>query len=164
MPSETIDDHEAASSRNNHLLEFALVEYAQAANAYFKGVDVGYSTLKQYVTANVALMALIAARFAPDSKLDIVPKSFEIPIALVGLAMFAISALTQKRYFSHLENCRRRCSQIENKYDGKLFTEMGVISEGKENGITTDLALAIIYWIFGVSWLCFLVFSISALK
>lgn len=164
MPSETPEDHKSVSNRNRELLEFALVEYAQAANAYFKGVDVGYSSLKQYITANVALMALIAARFAPDSKLDIVPKSFEIPIALVGLAMFAILALTQKRYFDHLENCRARCDKIEEKYEGKLFKEMGKISSGKESGLTTDIALTSIYWIFGISWLSFLIFSITTIK
>jgi hypothetical protein len=41
--------------------EFSLVEYKEAANAYFKGVDIGYTGLRSYITLNGLFAAIIAA-------------------------------------------------------------------------------------------------------
>jgi hypothetical protein len=73
--------------------EFLLVEYKESANAYFKGVDIGYTGLKGYITINALFVAVIAAvaesKFGPRAY----PGHVHPPNAVIAGLVPAIHAL-----------------------------------------------------------------------
>lgn len=115
---------------------FHHVEYHEAANAYFKGVDIGYTTLRNYVTLNALFGAVVAALMDPNfgssanasgaiEILSIVPWVAIAASLLLGLAL--------PHYFNHLENCRHRCQELEQLLGGHLFTRLGGVANNKRS-------------------------------
>jgi hypothetical protein len=114
---------------------FLLVEYREAANAYFKGVEIGWNGLRFYITLNVFFATIIGV-FAGRQEHPIVAATDIIklsPIVVLGLS--AAFVLILPHYFTHLANCRRRCEDIETEHGGQLFTRLGKIGENKINAI-----------------------------
>ncbi len=133
-----------------------LAEYREAANAYFKGVDIGYTTIKGYVALNGLFVAVLGA-FG-----DVKNSAFNFASDLLSLvpifALVASAALLfmLPRYFSHLENCRSRCAELEELFGGRLFIRLGEISSGKSNASTLAALLAVALAV-GLFWVYFLV-------
>lgn len=139
--------------------KFILAEYHEAANAYFKGVDIGYATVKSYITLNGLFAALIGA--LADPKADAMKAAAEMIKLVPAFAIIASVTLllALPHYFRHLENCRRRCEEIEASYGGQLFTRLGKIAR-KQDGrgvsararITTIFGLLVIILSVTMFW------------
>jgi hypothetical protein len=142
--------------------DFQLAEYREAANAYFKGVDIGYTGIKSYLAFNalfITAFGLIAAdpkgRYARvvADLINVIP-----PLALVASVVF-ISVIPH--YCDHLRNCLRRCEEIE-KSNGAvqppgLFTQLGAIGKKrkkyKPNSITGAILISVpIVFLWGYLW------------
>jgi hypothetical protein len=120
---------------------FLLVEYREAANAYFKGVDIGWNGLKFYITLNGFFATIIGVftgrqEHAIIAATDIINLS---PIVVLGLS--AAFVLILPHYFKHLENCRQRCEQIEIMHGGQLFTDLEKIRRDKINAIPVVISI-----------------------
>lgn len=131
---------------------FILAEYHEAANAYFKGVDIGYTTVKGYVTVNGLFAAVIGAL---ADKATVVPAGAEMIRLIPGFAIAASLALfvLLPHYFRHLENCRLRCEQIEKHWGGRLFTRLGEIAHGRRNinsmiGLISIIVIILSFWVY----------------
>ena len=107
--------------------EFILVEYREAANAYFKGVEIGWTGFRSYLTINALFAALIGAVAEPKGQLTGVSEVAKLVPFFALVASLAILAVTPY-YFRNLNNCRRRCEEIEKLKGGKLFTDLGRIA------------------------------------
>ena len=140
-----VSEHPMADESDD--FKFAMTEYHEAANAYFKGVDIGYTAVKGYITLNALFAALIGG--LADPKVESLKVASEMVRLVPGFAIVASLTLLMAlpHYFSHLENCRRRCEEIESLYKGRLFTKLGGIARG-EAGSTRFRANANIGLIF----------------
>lgn len=134
--------------------EFALAEYHEAANAYFKGVDIGYTTVRAYITMNVLFAALISA--VSESQSAIFASGADVlrvvPILAIVISFTLMFALPY--YFRHLENCRLRCEEIEKDNGGKLFTRLGSIAHAR-NSFSTAIGLVMIIFVVLAFWVYF---------
>lgn len=139
--------------------EFAQTEYHEAANAYFKGVDIGYTTLRNYITINVLFAALIGS--VSERLSTTIGSSGDLIQIVPWLAIAASLALlfSLPYYFRHLENCRKRCEEIELEFGGKLFTRLGGIGRRARWGFNTVLGLMMIIAVVSSFWLYLLVKS-----
>jgi len=133
--------------------EFAFVEYREAANAYFTGVKIGYTTVKHYITVNGLFVALLGALI--ESKSGVLAAANEMVkwIPLFALAFSGSLLAAVRHYFNHLENCRKRCEDIEHIYGGKLFTRLGRIANRKAT-FNSDLGLFAIIGLIIALWIC----------
>lgn len=137
---------------------FSHVEYREAANAYFKGVEIGYSTLRNYVTINALFAAVIGALMDPKFSSDPTQVSaVEIVSVMPWIAITAslLLALALPHYFKHLENCRLRCEQLESIQSprGELFTNLGAIASGSRSfnalhGLVGIILLMSALWLY----------------
>ena len=134
--------------------EFAMAEYHEAANAYFKGVDIGYTSVKSYITINGLFAALIGALAEPKS--GVLSSMSEMVKLVPWFALVASFALfvALPHYFRHLENCRKRCEEIETVYGGLLFTRLGRIAH-RRSSFNSGLGLIIIIGSIVSFWLYF---------
>ncbi len=104
-----------AKIKEEQAAEFQLVEYRESANAYFKGVEIGFTGLKGYITINVLFATALGLLVNPNASSifgatdvgKLVP-SFAL-LASIGFI------LTFPHYFNHLENCRMRCQKLESR-------------------------------------------------
>jgi hypothetical protein len=118
------------ASDNRDETEFILVEYRESANAYFKGVEIGWTGLRSYLTINALFAALLGALSEPKGQLMGASEVAKLVPFFALVASLAIVAVCPY-YFMHLENCRKRCEEIEKLRGGKFFTNLGVIAAGK---------------------------------
>jgi hypothetical protein len=132
--------------------QFILAEYREAANAYFKGVDIGYTTVKSYITINGLFVAIVVAE----------PKG-AVPAALSGIVRivpwFALVTslslmVALPHYFRHLNNCSHRCAELEEKFDGRLFRRLSNIASTK-NSFNTGIGISMIVGIIAALWIYF---------
>jgi hypothetical protein len=107
--------------------DFLLAEYRESANAYFKGVDIGWTGFRAYLTFNVLFAGLLGALAEPKGQLSAAGEMIKF-IPFFALVASAAVATVTPHYFRHLENCRRRCQEIEKIKGGLLFTELGRIA------------------------------------
>lgn len=131
--------------------DFQLAEYRESANAYFKGVDIGYTTVRSYITINGLFAALIGALAEPKGQLLALSEITKIiPFFALVASLALIAALPH--YYKHLENCRLRCEQIERLRGGKLFTELGVVEKGSwftsNAGLKTVIYSIVVFWVY----------------
>lgn len=139
--------------------EFAFAEYREAANAYFKGVDIGYTTVRAYITMNVLFAALISA--VSESKTAALPSGVDVSevdvlrvVPILAIIISLTLAFALPYYFRHLENCRLRCEEIEKAHGGKLFTRLGSIAHARR-GFNTVIGLGMIIIVVLVFWVYF---------
>jgi hypothetical protein len=132
--------------------DFLIVEYREAANAYFKGVDIGYTGFRSFITINGLFAALMGAL---DTKVSSIAAASEI-IGLVPYiaitASVAFSAVLP-HYFKHLENCRHRCEEIERIKGGLMFTRLGEIANKKHKFSAVPVLILIVapiisFWVY----------------
>ena len=127
--------------------EFALAEYHEAANAYFKGVGIGYTTVGSYIAINGLFAALLST---PGALAAGSPMVRLVPLFAIIVSIALLAALPY--YFNHLENCRKRCEEIENSYGGKLFTNLGKIGNrpafNSRHGLLVIIASIVTLWIY----------------
>ena len=127
---------------NDASADFSQTEYRESANAYFKGVDIGWMGFKSYITINALFAALVGALSehkgtpAANDLVKLIPF-----FALV--ATFAVAAV-MPHYYKHLENCRLRCEQIEAIHGGKLFTNLGNIAHKGHNLRATGVVVMVL--------------------
>ena|ERR1700682_2816562 len=107
--------------------DFRLAEYRESANAYFKGVDIGWTGLRSYITVNALFVALLSALAEPKGQLLATAEIVKLVPFFALIATVAIASVAP-HYFRHLENCRKRCQEIEEQMGGKLFTRLGTIA------------------------------------
>jgi hypothetical protein len=131
---------------------FAFTEYHEAANAYFKGVDIGYTAVKSYITINGLFAALIGA--LADPKPGIMSSLGEMVKLVPWFAVVASLALVAcvGHYNRHLENCRNRCEEIEIEYGGRFFKNLGVTSTGSwftsTGGLRVLIYSIVSFWLY----------------
>jgi hypothetical protein len=132
--------------------EFIAVEYREAANAYFKGVEIGWTGFRSYLTINALFAALIGALAESTGKLAGVS---EVAKLIPFFALFASVAIVAVApyYFRNLNNCRRRCEEIEKIKGGRLFTDLGAIAT-RGGGIRSMHVLLILVGSIVLFW-CF---------
>jgi hypothetical protein len=140
----------ADSSKDDE--SFLLAEYKEAAAAYFKGVDVGITSLKQFIATSSALLALVHSKIVPTTFIFNLKNGAEFLITLVGIVICFIFIAILKRYFLHLENCRSRCEELEKIFGGQFFTRLGDISMDRNKGINTSITLKFIVAAFVLCW------------
>jgi hypothetical protein len=115
--------------------DFLLSEYREAANAYFKGVDIGWTGIRFYITIN-AFFATVIGIFAGRQEQPIIAAVDIIRLSpVVALGLSGAFILILPHYFEHLENCRRRCEEIETECGGQLFTRLGIIKTRRLNAV-----------------------------
>jgi hypothetical protein len=135
--------------------DFLLVEYKESANAYFKGVDIGYTGLKGYITINALFAALIVAlreaKLGPSVPTDVIRL-----IPAFALVVFVALLLILPHYFAHLRNCQRRCQEIEELMGGSMFTKLGKIAR-RPLKVGAGLGALIIIASIGLVWVVFAV-------
>jgi hypothetical protein len=106
-------------------------------NAYFQGVNIGWTGLRFFITINAtfgaAFSVLAGLKDQPVVAGHIVKVNSNISLGIAGAAIVLCAAVffVQKHYFAHLENCRSRCQQLEAEWDGQLFTELGRIEKDR---------------------------------
>jgi hypothetical protein len=101
--------------------ESVLVEYQEAAKSYANGVDIGFTSCKNLLVINSVFAAIYqtsASGVSPESSLAYLQNN----VPYLGMLLAVFLALCVKPYFRHLNNCLLRCSELEAKFDGKLFT------------------------------------------
>jgi hypothetical protein len=120
-----------------------LAEYREAANAYFKGVDIGYTTIKGYVALNGLFVAVLGAfGDAKNSSLSFASDLVSL-VPIFALVASAALLLMLPRYFMHLANCQHRCAELEKLFGGHLFTRLGAIAESRTTANTSLALLAV---------------------
>jgi hypothetical protein len=130
--------------------DFLLVEYKESANAYFKGVDIGYTGLRGYITINALFAAVIAAM--AESRLGaLIPAEVTKLIPIFGLIVFFSLLAILPHYFTHLRNCQRRCQEIEEMAGGSMFTSLGDIGRNPFK-VGAGLGAVIIIASIGLIW------------
>ena len=134
--------------------QYVLAEYHEAANAYFKGVDIGYTAVKSYITANGLFAALLGALSDPKGPL---PSTLTELVRIVPWFALVISFalfVALPHYFRHLNNCSMRCAELEHQFEGKLFTRLNGISSSKTS-FNSGLGLLLIIGTIASFWLYF---------
>jgi hypothetical protein len=111
--------------------DFYLTEYKEAASAYFKGVDIGFLFLRFYFIINAALVAVLQL---DDKILAKTGLSAYMPylVPLVGMLFSVCLAILVPFHRRQLDNCLRRCRDIEGIYGikGALFEKIeGTLKE-----------------------------------
>lgn len=139
--------------------EFVQIEYVEAINAYHKGVNIGYTMLKGYLTANGLLLGVLSAILTVSSEnkltgtLEILALFFNFIIPAFALILSAIMFFSIPHYAKHLDNCQDRAAALENKFNGQLFNNLKSISD--KGSFNTLIALRGIVLLFGLFWICF---------
>jgi hypothetical protein len=132
--------------------KFVMAEYKEAAAAYFKGVDIGYTTLKNFFAINVIFITVINLNPASGGITGIKIAKFINLVPAFGILICLVFMLAISHYFKHLENCRMRCEEIEQIHGGKLFSRMGAISNTRRKSFSTGWATHLMAVIFIVIW------------
>jgi hypothetical protein len=151
-----------APKEENVTEDFLPIEYREAVNAYFKGVDIGYTGLKSYITVNVFFLTLMGLLIDPKIQMFVAagPIVKFVPYFALGISAAFLAILPH--YFKHLENCRSRCAQIEKLKHGKLFNRLGHISHGTLSKFITLVVLAVVVLSLIAVWLYFAISNFSA--
>jgi hypothetical protein len=140
--------------------EFQLAEYRESANAYFKGVDIGYTGIRGYITINAlfatALGLLAKTEVQPDATLPVVQHLAALNDIIRILPVFPLLASlaffsTFPHYFKHLQNCQRRCAEIESERGGEMFKRLGNIAYNRNKigavvGAVLIVIPIVIFW------------------
>lgn len=112
--------------------QFAIIEYQQAANAYFQGADMGWRAVSQFITLNTILFAGVGIAQEGVTS-EIVLNLLKI-IPIVGFTMSFLLMLGFLYFLRQLKNCEDRCAAIELENGGQLFQKIKETARRK-NGI-----------------------------
>lgn len=142
-------------SAGQRIVEVELAEYHEAAAAYHRGTEIGWTAVRGYITINVLFVALIGAVSEP--KVGAIVSSTDMVKAVPFVALFISGLLMMilPYYYRHLENCRKRAEEIEKSFGGKLFTRLGGID--RSGFFTTAVGLPLIIFAIIGFWLYFAV-------
>lgn len=140
--------------------DFVPVEYREAANAYFKGVDIGYTGLKSYIGINVFFLTLMGFLADPKAQAFVAAGPIGKVVPYFALGISAAFVVVLPHYFNHLENCRKRCEQLEKMKHGKLFTKLGEIAYGRLSKFISYLVLAAIVVSLLATWTYFAIYFV----
>ena len=135
--------------------DFAFVEHREASAAYFHGVGVGYTVVKNYITVNALLIVLIGALATVEVKNPVLPSPIDVVrvVPWIAVTISLALALLLPQYWAHQKNCRDRCIEIESQYEGQLFTRLAKVESSGWFRADTFLMLMII--IVLLLWLLF---------
>lgn len=145
MPNSSQDpNHEISEA-------FLITQYQVAADTYMHGVNIGYTVIRNFVALNAVFFgALGLVNNAPDSNIAQMNGFIKmIPVfAIITSGMLAIAFPFYKK---HLNNCSRRCSEIEGQDKGGLFKKLVRIEKNKvyfsaERGFFAIVMLFVIVW------------------
>jgi hypothetical protein len=142
---------DAIAKKPEDISQLLAAEYREAANAYFKRIEIGFSTVKLYLTLNGIFIAFMGA--ASEAKLGIpavVAGTVKV-IPWIGLALTIALVMALANYLRHLENCRVRCEEIESEFGGRLFTRMGAVTS-RGYGINSTSGYQLFLFIILVVW------------
>lgn len=131
--------------------QFAFIEYNEASTAYFKGVEIGFTVMKHYVTLNALLVAVIGALATLEQKNQVLPSPLSIArfVPWLAFSMSGLLALALRLYWRHIDNCSERCEKIEERYGGKLFKELRATSGtsfGPRQSIYAIITIVSVLW------------------
>lgn len=132
---------------------YLLAEYHEAANAYFKGVDIGFTTVKSYITINGLFAALIGALSDPKGPLPAAMSEMVKVIPWFALVASFALLMGLPHYFKHLGNCSLRCAEIEAEFGGRLFTKLNGIATGGKKfntgiGLIIIISSVVFFWLY----------------
>jgi len=146
---------------------FRVKEYEEAANAYFKGIEIGLNYMRQFFFAVAFLITGFFTCWSLASGQN--PEEFAyylmIAISIAG-SFLSILLLSLLPYFDRqLANCSKRAVEIEKTLDGNLFSRIHNASAGKTDkrpfdsvrGVSFVLVIVLTLWILlGVAaWIRF---------
>lgn len=129
---------------------FVEMEYKEAVNAYFKGVETG----KEWVRGLLSLQSLLFTAFGvlsswDDGKYQYSTAVFVICLLGVSISLIYIPLLTH--YGKLLDACSSRCVQIEGEFEGSLFGN--IVAVRPASGFISALSgLKFISATIGVAW------------
>ncbi len=139
--------------------DYIQVEYIEATTAYHKGVAIAYTTLKGYLAANGLLLGVMSALLtvSSDNKLPstvyLLSLFFNYAIPVFAIILSVIMFLSIPHYGKHLDNCSDRAAELEDRFEGKLFSRLKSISEtGKFNTLSALRGIAIMFMLFWISF------------
>jgi hypothetical protein len=130
-------------------IAFAQIEYSEACKAYFHGVEIGYTMVKHFATVNALLVVVIGYLATMEVKNAFLPSPTDLARLVPWLGIFfslGLGALVP-HYWKHVSNCRDRCSEIEDKFGGRLFSRLKEIEVGNQRstfGASAGLAAFIL--------------------
>jgi uncharacterized membrane protein len=130
--------------------DFELAEYHEAANAYHRGTEIGWTAVRGYITVNVLFVALIGAVSQPNAEAIVSASDMVKAVPFIALFVSLLLIFILPRYYRLLENCRRRAEEIEKGFGGKLFTGIGKID--RSGALTTALGLPMIILALSGFW------------
>jgi hypothetical protein len=132
-------------------LEFLQKEYQEAAKAFALGVQAGQDLVRQYLFGNALLAAFFGAAAGFSDKQPSAAEWALVVIPTIGIVASGIVLLVLPHYRRLLNVCRDRCSEIEIRFGGRLFTRIGEISKtthfGAIFGVGIMLCIMMIFWI-----------------
>lgn len=151
----TMGDRMEESEKTARRDGFAYVEYKEACSAYFHGVEIGFTVVKHYATLNTLLIVLLGALATVDQKNPILPSPVEVArfVPWIAIVISGLLAFAVPHYWRHLDNCSRRCAQIEGEYGGKLFERIVETSESGRFG--SGGGLWVMIFCVSLLWLMF---------
>lgn len=139
--------------------DFLIAEYKESVNAYFKGVDIAYNSLRSYFVLNGILLAAFAS-LSQNKNLLSAELGLVLPIISgVGLITSLLLHVSIGTYQRHLACVRMRCVQIEQMFRGSLLSGIEKISTDRRRIIKSSVALRVIATIFFALWLVALTYS-----
>jgi len=132
---------------------FLDTEYRVAADTYMHGVNIGYTVIRNFVALNAAFIgALGLANINSNSNasLDQI-NGFIKMIPIFAVLISLLLGVSFRYYKQHLDNCSKRCAQIEKIQSGQLFTAMDEIEKNKK-GFSAQLGFYLIIIFFLIVW------------
>jgi hypothetical protein len=129
---------------------FAIVEYKEAVAAYFRVVDIGYTSLRLLLTVNAGLFVFYTA----VSRMDLLQQNTYVSllIPIFGLGFSLVTFMNLPQYYAHINNARDRAADIEKNLGGLLFSNLKKISEAEagrfktKNFVNSYIALFCVLW------------------
>lgn len=112
--------------------QFLFAEYHEAASSYANGVEIGFNTIKAFFAINGVLITIHQTPLSLVADSEIVGYLQDLA-PVFGVMVSIILALFIPPYFRHLNNCLRRCCEIEAIYGGKLFNGNQRVADRKLN-------------------------------
>ena len=100
------------------------MEYKEATNAYFQGVNAGVEWSKGIVTVQSLLFTAYALSSTWNDQ-GFKPSIALIPICIFGALTAGVYISLMPHYRRLLRACQDRCIEIEKEFDGNLFHKIG---------------------------------------
>lgn len=137
--------------------QFLLAEYHEAATSYANGVEIGFSTIKAFLAINGVLITLHQTPLELVNNSEVIQYLQQLA-PYFGILLSFILVPFVSLYFKHLNNCLHRCCDIEEIFEGKLFSGNRDVSKTILN---TKNILFFIAIVPGIMWVYSIYLSLS---